>query len=162
MEQLTQVFDYILNIPTEVYVTVLGATGISILTQVSKKLLALENEKLVVVMLTGFSVLASGVDYLLSSHAIPPTFAIFGHTVNLIGVATPLYIWVLKPATIFLADVKAYRGQLVAKTEDITKQQLDQPATEPTPFVPSKSSAVFPSPTTEAKPVVAEQSAVDF
>lgn len=123
MDQLTNVLNALLSIPSVVWVTVLGAAGVSVATQVIKKLLSLESEKMVMTIFTAISFAASGLDYILSSHNLPPT--ILGvNTVAIMGVATPLYIYAIKPLSQFIVDVKAYRSQIadkVAEVETINK-----------------------------------------
>lgn len=118
MEFITQSFETLLNVPAETYIFVLGAAGVSVVTQVAKKLLSVENEKYVILLFTALAFLASGLEYLLFSAHLPPT--ILGVSTALImGVAQPIYFWVVKPASLFVKDVRNYRAQLLAKTEEI-------------------------------------------
>ena len=88
--------------------TLLGAGGVSTLTQFGKKLLKLENERIVQILFATVAFAAAALQYLLSSKNLPPS--ILGvHTATLIGVATPLYFFAIKPANNFISDFKSFR-----------------------------------------------------
>lgn len=125
---MEQVLQTIINIPTIVYVYILGGLGVTVVTQVSKKLLALESDKKVVLLLTGVSFVFSGIEYLATSSGLPPT--ILGvNTATLIGIAIPLYHFGVKPINEFITAVKLYRLQLETKATEISLggQPLPQP-----------------------------------
>lgn len=113
------VIDLLLNIDPMAYVILLGGgAGISLLTQWTKRLLSLTNEKHVIAVLNLFALLASGVEYFISASDLPPS--ILGvSTVMLTGVATTLYIYIIKPLTIFINSVNLYKNRVLEKVEAI-------------------------------------------
>lgn len=118
MDTATAIITTLLNIPTEVYVAIITAIGVSLVTQFSKKVLSIENEKVIMALFGGFSFLASGADYLMSAHNLPPT--VLGlNTALIIGIATPFYTYVLKPVDKFVSTILAYRSQLEAKLKEV-------------------------------------------
>lgn len=147
MDILAQAITYILGTPTGIIVLILGAGGVSVLTQVSKRLLKLEkdNEKLIMFIFMLISFSASGLEYLLSAHNLPPT--ILGVNMGLImGVATPLYIYAVKPLTLLINDAKIYRSSIAAKVSDIEQVSAAQvaavaPATPVVPVVDTPAAA---------------------
>lgn len=156
MDIVTQIINFFGTIPAEFYVFIFGAAGVSAITQVLKKVFSLESEKIVMVLFAGISFAASGIDYLLSAHNLPPT--VLGvHMVTLMGIATPLYRFVIKPLDIFFGNYKKYRSQIMSEVE-----ALDAVATIPgskiveTPTMPV---IVAPVPEVEAeepKPLIAD------
>lgn len=167
MEVVTKIIDALLSIPAEAYAYVLGAFGVSIITQVSKKLLSLENDKKVILLFTVISFIFSGIEYLATASGLPPT--ILGvSTVTLMGIATPIYHWIVKPASVFIGQVRAYRSQIEVKANEVVAQ-VAVPLNvfgQPTDKVSEYSSAVTadpnlasPVPTTATEPV---KRTVDF
>lgn len=131
----TAIITALLNVPTEFYVLILGAGGVSVLTQVSKKLLSLESEKVIMFVFTSIAFLASALEYLLYSANLPPT--VLGiNTVVIMGIATPIYTFAVKPATLFIRDVQIYRDQINAKVAAVV---ASAPAPVPTIPLPERS-----------------------
>lgn len=118
MDNIVNVFDFFLQIPVEVWGLLLGATVVSTVTQVLKGLLKMENDKIIMFLFVSMSFAASGLDYLINQAMLPPTILGF-NTALIIGVATPVYRFFVKPATSFLRDVRAYRGRLVEHLDEI-------------------------------------------
>lgn len=130
-----EILQQLLNVPTEVYVTLLGylfgAAGVTIFTQVAKKWFSIDNGASVLILLTSLSFVASGIEYLMSASDLP--VAILGvSTVSIIGIATQLYHWVLKPSIAAITIYKAGRAAIVSKAEAIAKQPLT-PVSPPAP-----------------------------
>jgi len=90
---LVQLF---LNVPVEVYVLVLGAAGVSLLSQLFKKWFKIENEKWMFSIVLGIAFLGSFLDWFLTSQSLPPQ--IIGiQTSILVGIAQPVYFYAIKP-----------------------------------------------------------------
>jgi len=151
----------------DILVYVLGAFGVSIVTQVSKKLLSLENDKKVILLFTAVSFIFSGIEYLSTASGLPPT--ILGvSTVTLMGIATPIYHWIVKPANVFISQVRAYRSQIEAKAAEV--QALQSTAVSPPLDVHGKStnkladysSSVTADPTQATPTVLTPPRTVDF
>ena len=96
------------SIPSTFWVA-LGASGfISVVLQFIKHYLDQLSPKLIIVLLTTFSFVASGIDYLLGVASNNPT--ILGQrTATLVGFATILYRFVISPGYKLLIDAKNYR-----------------------------------------------------
>lgn len=118
MEHWGNFVNIFLEVPSEVWVLILGAAGVSVFTQVLKKILAVENEKVIMTLFMAASFAASGLEYLLSQTNLPPT--VLGiNTALIIGIATPLYRFAIKPASRLLSDFKAYRNQVSSKLNEL-------------------------------------------
>lgn len=118
MDIATQIINFFGSIPAEFYVFVLGAAGVSALTQVLKKTFSLESEKVVTILFAGVSFIAGGFDYLLSAHNLPP-MVLGVNMVTIMGIATPMYRFVIKPLDTFLGNYKKYRSQLMKEVETL-------------------------------------------
>lgn len=107
-----------LSTPASVIAVLIGAAGVSVLTELVKKLGKLENDKVVTAVFMTVSALASGLDYLLTSSDLPPS--ILGvSTFLLIGVATPVYRYGIKPLSIVIAKYRSYKVELANKVSEI-------------------------------------------
>lgn len=127
----------LLSIPTEIYVLVLGASGVSVVTQVVKKLSKAESAKVITFIFTSISFITAGFDYLMQSGAVPPTILGF-NTLAIMGMATLIYRYAVKPLSLFASAVMAYQTQIQEKANDITgvtAQDIANVAPE-TPVVP--------------------------
>jgi len=117
------------SIPSETWVALLGAGGVSFFTQIGKKLLKLESENVVQMLFAVVAQAATTLQYLTSQHNLPPS--VLGiHTAALMGLATPLYFYVIKPADGFLSDLSAYKAAKAKVTaeEASTLSSVDQAA----------------------------------
>lgn len=128
MQQLMQLYH---DIPSETWVAILGAGGVSIVTQWLKKLMALENGKVVHTLFVAIAFAASALQYVLGAHNVPPT--ILGmHTAILIGIATPFYNYVVKPLDEFMGQVKDFQVQQT-KSAAPAVPVVEQPVTAAKP-----------------------------
>lgn len=144
-----------LNTPTETIVLVLGAGGVSALTQVSKKLLKLKNDKAIVSLLMAISFVASMIDYVVTNTSNLPPSILGINTAVLAGLAHPLYYFLVKPADRVIGEFRQYKDDMKAKVEDIeavnTVATIEQEAAPATPADP----ATVP-PTPAAVPGIAD------
>jgi hypothetical protein len=93
-----------------------GGVGVALFSQFIKKLAKLENEKVIQFVVGALAFLAAALQYLLSSHSIPPT--VLGlHTAVIIGIAQPTYLYFVKPANKFFSEVKKFTAEQQAKTQ---------------------------------------------
>lgn len=112
---LVQLF---LNVPVEVYVLVLGAAGVSLLSQVFKKWFKIENEKWMFGIVLGIAALGSFLDWFLTSNTLPPT-VIGLQTSILVGIAQPVYFYVIKPLNNVITIYKANKEAIKAKLAEV-------------------------------------------
>lgn len=99
------------SIPADTWIALFGAGGVSVVTQLGKNLLKLENERVVQIFFVTVAVAASGLQYIMSAHNLPPT--ILGlHTAVLVGIGSQWYSHIIKPTSTAISNYK----QLVAKT----------------------------------------------
>lgn len=147
---MDSVINGLLNIDPSVYGLLLGgAVGVSLLTQGAKKLFALTNEKHVIAVFNLIAIAASGLDYFLSSSHLPPT--VLGiNTLLLTGVASPVYIYFIKPLSIFIADVKLYKSRVLEKVNEVATTSGVAPIIEDV----STPEPVVTTPVIETQPVV--------
>jgi hypothetical protein len=123
MNFLDQIVTFYNNLPPGFWELVLGAAGVSAITQVIKRLLALKNEKVVQVLFATVAFLATCGQYLFVDHNMPAS--IFGlSTAALMGVATPLYFYIIKPLDSFVRAVKAYSAAQEEGLPDIPPQAV--------------------------------------
>jgi hypothetical protein len=117
----------LLNLDPSVYALLLGgAAGVSLLTQGAKKLFDLTNEKHIVAIFNIIAIAASGLDYLLTASNLPPV--IIGiNTLLLTSIAHPIYIFAIKPLSIFISNVQAYKNRVMEKVEQIDDTAQVQP-----------------------------------
>lgn len=111
---LTNIADWFLSIPVEAWGILLGAAGVSAITQVVKKVFTVENEKVIMVVFGAISFAATGLEYILSRTDLPPS--ILGvNTLLIIGAATPLYRFVIKPASNLITFIRQYGPEINAR-----------------------------------------------
>lgn len=101
------------NIPSSAWYAIAAAGVISIVLQAIKHYLEDINPKVLMALLTGFSFAVSGINYLLSQANQNPT-VLGNETATLVGLATVLYRFVVKPGYALLLDVKQVRDQELA------------------------------------------------
>lgn len=149
-----------LGAPAEAIALVLGAAGVSILTQVVKKLGNLEREKVVIGVFTFIAFLASLLDYLITSNGMPPTILGF-NTAVIMGVAQPIYYYVVKPLNKFLVEFKSYKQSLESKVDDI--EAVNKVNDIETPAIKDEESTILTPVQVEApKPAPATVKVADF
>lgn len=86
-----------------------GGSAVAVASQLTKRVFKLESEKVIQFLVMALAFMASGLQYVLSAHNIPPT--VLGlHTAALLGVAQPLYLFFVKPADKFVQDVQSYNA----------------------------------------------------
>lgn len=117
---LVQLF---LNVPIEVYVLVLGAAGVSLLSQFFKKWFKIENEKWMFSIVLSIAFLGSFLDWFLTSQSLPPQ--IIGiQTTILVGIAQPVYFYVIKPLNNILSIYKANKDAIKDKLAEIEVSKI--------------------------------------
>lgn len=149
---LVQLF---LNVPIEVYVLVLGAAGVSLLSQLFKKWFKIENEKWMFSIVLGIAFAGSFLDWFLTSNSLPPQ--IIGiQTSILVGIAQPVYFYVIKPINNILSIYKANKDAIKAKLAEIEVAKIpkDVKTLEDAQVVVDKVKAAIPA-LPAVKPVVA-------
>lgn len=119
---MAQFFQWIvqlfLSVPVEVYVLVLGAAGVSLLSQLFKKWFKIENEKFMFGIVLAIAGLGSFLDWFLTSNSLPPT-VIGLQTSILVGIAQPVYFYVIKPLNNVISIYKANKDAIKAKLAEI-------------------------------------------
>lgn len=117
-----ELFNYLvtffLSVPDQIYVLILGSAGVSVLSQVFKKALKIENERWVFSIVMVVALLGSVLDWLLTNNGLPPTI-IGVQTSLLVGIAQPIYFYVIKPLNMVIAGYKANKAALEAKVNGI-------------------------------------------
>lgn len=104
-----------LNTPVEVLVLVLGAAGVSVLSQLLKKWFKIENERWMFLTVVTIAGLGSFLDWFINSSTLP--VSIIGiQTSVLVGIAQPIYFYAVKPLNLIIAgyrqDKKAIQEKL--------------------------------------------------
>lgn len=90
-----------------------GASIVAAAAQLLKKFFKLDSAKVIQFLVVSLGFAVAGLQYLLGAHNIPPT--VLGlHTVALVGIAQPLYIYVVKPLDSFFTKVQTYNAGLPA------------------------------------------------
>lgn len=104
-----------------------GAGVVGVAAQIIKKLFGLESTKVIQFLVIVLGAAAAGLQYLLTAGHLPAT--ILGqHTAILLGIAQPLYVYVIKPADVFLTKVQAYNaGQQPVQPQGAVSTALDNP-----------------------------------
>jgi hypothetical protein len=126
LEAISWLIQNFLGTPEQTIALLVGATGVSVITQVLKWLLKLEREKVVVGVFAFVSFLASVLDYIVTSGDLPPHVLGF-NTALIMGVAQPLYFYVVKPLNKFLKEFRQYKIAAKNKVENI--EAIEQVAT---------------------------------
>lgn len=104
---------FLVGIPQEVWIVLAEAVGVSALLQAFKHWLSLQSEKFIVFLLGALSFLTSVFDYISQQTAQDPT--ILGpNTLMIMGLATAVYRYGVKPTSNLLSDVRAFRAQKAA------------------------------------------------
>lgn len=123
---------FLTSVPPQVWTTILvllGASGISFVTQVIKKALALEKTKVVQTVVIGISFATAGLQYLLTHQfkSLPPT--VLGvHTATLVGVATAVYNYALNPFTKWYANYKLMKAKYAPQINTLVGEEIITPA----------------------------------
>jgi hypothetical protein len=160
LNALSWLIQAFLGAPAETIAIVLGAAGVSVLTQVVKKLGHLEREKVVIGVFTFIAFLASLLDYLITSNGLPPTVLGF-NTAVIMGVAQPIYYYVIKPLNRFLVEFKGYKASLQTKVEDI--EAVNTVADIETKVIKDHESTIMtPTPVEAPKPAAPVAKVADF
>lgn len=109
-----------------------GAGVVGVAAQIIKKVFGLESAKVIQLLVIVLGIAAAGLQYLLSAHNLPAT--ILGqHTAILLGIAQPLYVYVIRPADIFLTKVQAYNASQTPPESGTVSAALDNPGTTSPP-----------------------------
>lgn len=155
MEAFQTLINLFINTPAWMISLVLGAAGVSLLTEFMKRLMKLESDKVITVLFVTVSSLASGLDYLMTTTDLP--VAIFGlQTAMILGVATPIYRFGVKPLSIALGEYMKNKQKIAAKVQEIESinkaQSIEQPTLSETIQTPAGDSVA----TTIATPLPVE------
>lgn len=114
----TNIVSAFLSVPPEVYVTILGAGVVSVIVQILKKVLKLDSEKVVVTVFAAVAFAASGLEYLITAAELSPMF-LGANTALLMGIATPLYRFVIKPLSLLISQYKLVKEPIEQKLDEI-------------------------------------------
>ena len=118
LEAFNWLVNIFLNTPVQIIVLLLGAAGVSVLSQVLKKWWKIENERWVFLLVLTIAFLASGLDWFLNSATLPAT--IIGiQTPLLIGIAQPFYFYFVKPLNLIIAGYRANKKALEDKLAEL-------------------------------------------
>lgn len=108
MEVIQGVIDALGSIPASAWGAIGAALGISVILEGLKHKLSLQSDKVITFLLGALSFMAAAIDYLTQASLANPT--ILGQeTVAIVGLATILYRYVVKPLTNLVKDAKEYR-----------------------------------------------------
>jgi len=121
-------------IPPQTWLALLGAVGVTGVTQFLKKIFAIESKKIVQSIVMFVSLATAGVQYFLSQTNLPAT--ILGvRTATLMGLATTVYIYALKPLSEFWVSYKAFKLRHEAEVTTLigkeNGQELVMPVANP-------------------------------
>lgn len=156
---------FFLQVPTQVWIIILGAAGVSLLSQLFKKWLKIENERWVFALVMGIALLGSVLDWFLTSSNLPPT--IIGiQTSLMIGIAQPIYFYVIKPLNLIIAGYKANKEAIKQKLTDLETMPIAVPINTledtQTATEAIQNAATQATATVTPQPVAAEGAIVDF
>lgn len=131
MDQIVKIYQ---TIPTEVWVALIGGSAVSLFSQVIKKLFGLNSDKVIKFLVGSSAFAAAALQYLLSTHAVPP--AVLGaHFAAFYSGAEFFYTFIYKTATPFFKDVSKYQDRkaaAAASNVEVAAVQAPSSAT-PTP-----------------------------
>lgn len=97
------------SVPPELWAALFAGGGVSIAAQFGKKVLSLESPKVIMLLTTVLSALAAFIPVLLSAASANP--GLLGkHAIEIIGVATLLYRYVIQPFDGFLVNYKQFKA----------------------------------------------------
>lgn len=117
------VVELFLATPVQTIALVLGAVGISLFAQLMKKWFKIENERWMFSVVLVITLLGSFLDWFLHSAQLPP--AIIGvQTTILVGIAQPLYIYVVKPLTMLINGYKANKAAIKEKLAQLETTEV--------------------------------------
>lgn len=161
--------DNFLSTPSSIIAIFIGAAGVSILTQVIKWLGKLKNDKVITGVLITTSFLASALDYFISSTTLPPTILGFS-TVFLIGAATPVYRYVVKPLSVVLTEYRKRQPELQNKASEMEavnkvstiEQAVISEETKTDDGETQKTSVITPVVISAPKPLAEKPAVIDF
>lgn len=117
------IVELFLNTPVQTIALILGATGISLLAQLMKKWFKIENERWMFSVVLIITLLGSFLDWFLHSAQLPPAI-ISVQTTILVGIAQPLYIYVVKPLTMLLNGYKANKAAIKEKLAQLETTEV--------------------------------------
>lgn len=131
------VSQYLSSIPEGAYYALVAGLVVSLLLQFFKKWLQLQSDKVITFLLMCFSFASVAIDQLTNAVAQNPQ-ALGGKTFLIMGIATTLYRYLVKPASTLVSDAKEYRLRKERLAADQQQPVLDiQPVAEtetlPTP-----------------------------
>ena len=118
LEAFNWVVNLFMNTPVQVIVMVLGSAGVSILSQVLKKWWKIENERWVFLLVVGIALAGSFLDWFINSNSLPAT--IIGlQTSVLVGIAQPIYFYVVKPLSMVIRSYRANKNAIEDKLKQV-------------------------------------------
>jgi hypothetical protein len=110
-----------------------GASVVAVVAQLIKKYFKLSSTKVIQFLVVSLGFAVSALQYLLGAHNLPAT--VLGlHTVALVGVAQPLYVYIIKPLDSFFTKVQNYNS---GTTTGTTAQSSTVPTSTVTYTTPS-------------------------
>lgn len=125
---MENISDVVNNIPTSTYTALgltLAAAGVSILLQLLKKWLSLQSDKVITILFIGLSFATAALDYLLSNASDNPKVLAL-RTFFLAGLATPIYRFLVKPATQLLVDAKIERERKAKSVAPVVNKEVPE------------------------------------
>lgn len=117
---------FFLQVPTTVWVLILGAAGVSLLSQLLKRWFKIENERWVFALVMGIALVGSALDWFLTASNLPPTI-IGVQTSLLVGIAQPIYFYVIKPLNLIIAGYKANKEAIKKKLAELETAPIVAP-----------------------------------
>lgn len=146
-----------LNTPVEIIVLILGAGGVSVLSQILKKWWKIENERWVFLLVLSVAFLGSALDWFLNSSTLPPTIVGI-QTPLLVGLAQPFYFYFIKPLNLVISSYRANKKALEEKLAQIdsapvpatlntledSQKAIDQASVQPQPAATADEAAAAP------------------
>lgn len=101
------------EIPTGAYLALAGGLGVSLLTEMAKKYLSLQSDKVITFLVLALSFATSAIEYIITAVAQNP--GILGtHTASVLAASTLAYRFIVKPAKNLLGDAKSFRNNTLA------------------------------------------------
>lgn len=103
------IINWFANIPNEIWLALGAALGVSTITQIVKHRIASDlSDRTIMGILTTLSAITAAIQYFAQQAASNPT--VLGvHTATILGLATLLYPFTVKPFYNLMLDAKAYR-----------------------------------------------------
>lgn len=126
MDFLANLINYLQNLPVEVWQVIGAMLGVSVVLQKIKTWAKLQSDKIVTFWLAFLSFIPVVIDYI-NSQAVQNPDVIAQHTLVIMGGATTVYRYIVKPITNILADARAQRLATAGATASVVPVADIQP-----------------------------------